>query len=1286
MMSKRIAIALTLSAVIFVSHATAQTWSGAVNGNWATAGNWSSLPVNNGNASLIFGATSNSTMNQNLGSPFSVDGMTFNAGAPAYTISGGPIAIQDNPNFTQGIIVQNSSLPVTFATPLQLISNEVFFQGAGSGVVTVTGVVTGAIYKQSTGTLVLTNSGNSVYDADVAAGTLKITSPTAVNNVQVDSGGVFQIGFTSGTNGGAAAGNITLYNGAMTVPSGSADYYVNTMTGTGTVDFTGSSNFWLHFTNGVTGPLISIGTDARNPLAGSFNWIGSGGSRIQNDAMVPLNVQVASSDTLTCGIILANGATSQPIYVTGGGALILINTGNTANFAVDYGTKIQVANLACLGTGTLTLEGTSAAIGSFPGGAIIYTGPSATLSKNITLAYSNGGSLVGGGGSIGATQNGAILTVSSIISEAYPSKTLSILGNGTSSSNAIVTLTGVNTYTGATAVYGGGILAISTIPNGGTAGPIGAASNSPVNLYLGVDGSGGGTLFYTGASTSTDRGITFSSLAADAGYVQVTTGATLTLNGQMTGGTLNKNGLGTLILSNGTNFFRNANVWAGTLAISNPLALGPNYGTVNVMSGGVLQLAYGLGGNQNAPVALLNLNGGAFAVPAGLATFCANVISTQAGGVIDMSGSQAAAIQLVGSMPAINVQANATWIGAGLSGIENDTSAPAPITISPGVTLTNGIILNVGAQAQGFQVTGGGTLYETGGVGAPLTVTNATLQIANASLFTQSFALALDGGTFKYTGNGASDTLTRPVTITANGGTVFVTSASTTLQLTGNLTGAGLFAKEGPGTLALTNAGSFTGAMLVDTGVLQLQGPLGGTAAVTVNGAGNLQYATSQSTGRTFNLNYGTFSATSGTTATLNAATVNGGFLRGPGTFALTGGAALNGVTIQSSAVVSQTGLATFTNVSQGGQLSVGPTLASTMIGLTNQGSGSITVGQDGQLSVQDFQSYGVLTLNPGSYNGTSGNVTQLTNTGSSPLYFNGGSRTFISTVAQAQNQNAGIDLHGNDAIVAGALLVNNGYVYDSTGNNHRIVADFGAVVKGAGFYQPLPKTINGGTFITGNSPGHATTGTIVLGGPNDPNGGLSDYTWQINDAGPSTSHPSATGVSGPSANAARLVSGWGTLLAVAGTSPIATTGGFRWDATPADKLTIHLQTLLAPDDAAGNSSVSGGFGASGDMTPGLMTDFDPSQSYSWRMFAYQGGYSGPIDSSALDASTDIDTIGFLNPHAGRFDLLLNQSAQELDLVYTPTAVPEPGTLSLIGLAALGFAGRYRRGQHRAGR
>jgi hypothetical protein len=462
-----------------------------------------------------------------------------------------------------------------------------------------------------------------------------------------------------------------------------------------------------------------------------------------------------------------------------------------------------------------------------------------------------------------------------------------------------------------------------------------------------------------------------------------------------------------------------------------------------------------------------------------------------------------------------------------------------------------------------------------------------------------------------------------------------------------------------------------------------------GAAGAAVNGAGpgTLSFTGTTGSARSFFMNSGTITVAGTQTVTFNGGTVAGATLDGAGTFAVNG-ATLTAVTAQPSVTVTSTSAADrFVHFTNGGAFAVaagvnvgGTSTAVNLNGFTNQGSGTVTVGQDSQVNVANFQSYGTLTLTPGSFNGTSGNFTQLTNQGAAPMYFNGGSRTFISTVAQVANGNAGMDLHGNDAIVAGGLFVNNGYVYDSVGTGqHRVVADYGALVKGAGFYQPLPKTINGGTFVAGNSPGHATTGTIVLGGPNDPNGGLSDFTWQINDAGPSSSFPTATGGSGPSANAARQVSGWGTLLAVAGVSPVTTTGGFRWDATPSDKLTIHLQTLVAPNDAAGNRSSSGGYGSAGDMTPGLMSHFDPSQSYSWKVFGYQGGYAGPTDTATLDASTNLDAGGFLNPYAGRFDLVLNQSAKEMDLVFTPTAVPEPGTLSLVGLAALAAARRLRR-------
>jgi hypothetical protein len=574
----------------------------------------------------------------------------------------------------------------------------------------------------------------------------------------------------------------------------------------------------------------------------------------------------------------------------------------------------------------------------------------------------------------------------------------------------------------------------------------------------------------------------------------------------------------------------------------------------------------------------------------------------------------------------------------------------------PGIVI-NGILVNSGAPA--YTVDGNAITFQNSSAGTAPQITSNS------------------GNVF---------TVTAPLTLTNN----LTVNGSGNVALNGAVAGAGL-TMSGTGTLTLGNAGNSFLALSVQSGTVAVaaDGALGAVGTVTGAALGTLSFTGTTATARSFNMNGGTVAVTGGHTVTLNGGTVSAAMLDGAGTFATdaTNGARfVNVTTLTSVAVTSNSAADQFVHFTNSGALNVAPGVnvagTSTVVnfnGFTNQGSGSVTLGQNSQVNVSNFQSYGTLTLAPGTFNGTSGNVTQLTNTGTAPLFFNGGSRTFISTPQQAANGNAGFDLHGNDAIVAGGLFVNNGFVFDSVGaGTHRVVADFGAVVKGAGFYQPLPRTINGGTFSAGNSPGRATTGTIVLGGPSDPLGGLSNYTWQINDGGPSTTFSSAPGVAGPTANTANQVSGWGLLLAIQRVTP-PTNGNFQWDATSTDQFTIHLQTLLAPNDANGNPVAGGGYQPTGDTTAGLMSHFDPTKPYTWQLFSYAGTYTGPTDTATLDASTIFDTAGFLNPHPGRFDWVLNQATKEMDLVFTPTAVPEPGTLSLIGLAGLGLGWRLRR-------
>jgi MYXO-CTERM domain-containing protein len=430
--------------------------------------------------------------------------------------------------------------------------------------------------------------------------------------------------------------------------------------------------------------------------------------------------------------------------------------------------------------------------------------------------------------------------------------------------------------------------------------------------------------------------------------------------------------------------------------------------------------------------------------------------------------------------------------------------------------------------------------------------------------------------------------------------------------------------KVGTGTQTLTGGATNTGGYYANAGTLDFSG------AFVAPGPSNIAAAA----GATIKYDTGT--------------QVSGGYLRGPGTHVVTGGSILTGVTSFNSAIINQTGPSTLQNFTNGGTLTVAAGLSTPVIfdGFTNQGSGSITVGAGSQANASDFETYGTLTLTPG----TTAVPTQLTNTGTSPMYFNGGSRTFISIPANANpNQfDAGIDLHGQNAVVAGGLLVNNGYVVDSMGT-HAIIADFGSVVKGAGFYQISPQTVNGGKFQSGNSPGSSSFGSFTFGP-----GGVSNYVFAIDDA---------TGMAGPSPDANGQVSGWGLVKAVQRpVGAMTTPGDFSWTADPAHKLTVALDTLVNPT-------------AVGTDIAGPMAVFDPSRPYSWLAATWAGNYGGPADAAALNAATSFDTSSFLNPIAGTFGWSLDLPDHSLSLTYTPSAVPEPGAL---GLVALGLSAAWR--------
>jgi fibronectin-binding autotransporter adhesin len=526
-----------------------------------------------------------------------------------------------------------------------------------------------------------------------------------------------------------------------------------------------------------------------------------------------------------------------------------------------------------------------------------------------------------------------------------------------------------------------------------------------------------------------------------------------------------------------------------------------------------------------------------------------------------------------------------------------------------------------------------------------------------------AYSLTGNGLNFVTSGNGILPQIAVNSTTGVNIGVAVTLANNMTVTGAGNATisgpigGTGSMTYAGTGTLTLSNAANnYSGGTTVQSGTLQVgaDSALGGGNA-TVAALGTLAFSASTTTTRSFTINGGSLSAPAGVVVTFNGANVAGGYLAGSGFFATNGanGAYLAGLTIRAATTIySNSSADQILNVTNNGTLNIGVADANNAGGnihittpvaisnLTNQGT--MTIGANVPVNVVGAQSYGTLNI----ANGTTVR-TLLTNTGTSPLFFDGGSRTFIGTAGG--NGLAQLELNGNNAIVANGLLVNNGHVTDSSALGiSTIVADYGSLVKGAGLYDNPVRTINGGRFQSGNSPGVATFGSFVFGP-----GGVTNYVEAINDA---------TGTAGPMPNAAGQVSGWGLIKTGQWQRASGmTSGGFDWTATSANPVTVSIETLVNPT-------------AVGTDVPGLMADFDPTRAYSWLAANWVGSYSGPTDAASLDAATSFDTTGFQNPIAGTFGWNIDPTAGTLSLTYTPSAVPEPGTFALVGAAiALGW-------------
>ncbi len=847
--------------------------------------------------------------------------------------------------------------------------------GAGTQTLTGTNAYTGTT-SIGGGTLALdftaigapaSNIIHSSSSLNLAGGTLSIkggtgTSGQTFNGLDVTAGSN-RISATAGT-GGTLATNL----GAINRTGGLVDFAFNAGSTILTTHADGALGGWATV-NGtdyaqVSGGVISAFTSYANkddasqwqngdivsdeggnpntPYFGTVNGnVALGGLKVAAAAGSTVTVGAANTLSVDGSIIVSPsaGTASQTIQngsITGGaggsplGVLqnsggtftinskIVDNGGATSFISGGSGTGVVALTGSNTYTGATTISGGTLNITSVANGGIASSiGASTAASSNLVLE--NGRLYYQGPNA--TTDRGFTLV------NGGPSRTIQVYGTANLTFGGVVTSpddagfikTGGGTLTLANAnndftgvvTVSDGVLSVGTLANGGMASGIGAGTSDAANLILQT----GGSLQYTGGTVSTDRGFT---LASGAGRVDVSqAGTTLTDSGTVIGaGTLNKDGDGILVLS-GTNTYTGGNtVNAGTLRAGSNQAFG---GAAN-----------GAGAGR---------------------------MTVNAGATLDLAG-------------------NKVWVG-GLQGAGNVTLGAGTLQINNSGTFTGAISGTGGVQlSAGSQTFNGCGSSYTGGT----TITSSTLStdcLANGGQASGIGAsgsapanLTMSGATLIYTGTDVSTDRGIQLQTTSS---LNVSNASTTLGIGGTVQGAGALQKQGPGTLVLGGANTYSGGTYIrggivragatnaiGTGLLSLDNTAGvlldlnhfDISALYINGGG-ANGGNIDLTDRTLTISNG---ASSGASANL------GGVISGTGSVVKNG----NAIQYFSNAGSTYTGTTTIT----GGQLQVAK--------LSNGGQAS-SIGASGNAASNLVLNGGTLT-----YLGTGDLTDRLMTLGSS--------------------------------------------------------------------------------------------------------------------------------------------------------------------------------------------------------------------------------------------------------------------------------------------------------------
>jgi len=696
---------------------------------WSSGTGWSAVPVSAADTSLVFSATLASgavlQSNDDLAGNFLLNSLSMNYTGPAsgtvptFTLTGGNLSFVNNGATTPTLSFASGNTIKTTET----INNAIIL----SNTLTVSAAATGTI--------------NNLGGVISGVGGISKSGVGAVN----------VIGAANTFSGGVSIGNGALY--VANIGNNGANSSLGT---SGTITVGGGSNAGeLRTTNAV-----SEATDKTIVMGGS-----TGGATIANygtGTTVTLNGNIQASGTgiktLTLndknGSITVNGTIANDVA---GNAVSLVKTAASANTvtlnsANGYtgGTTISsgilaVGNSGALGTGTLTVSGT--------------TGATLRAISNVSLANNIANNLTGTSGylAIDSLQNAGLTNAITGLISGTGGVRANTAGSRTELLNAN------NSFGGGLKVQNGTFV----VANMGNAG-FNSAIGTNGTVILGDVASNGFLIWGNSQSETSDKVIAMGGTTGGAGIYAQNNGRTLTLNGN-----LSVTGVGNKTLSMGGDgdIKFNGLIADGSGSVINARSVGTTTNTRTTTLGNANNSFTGvvaIDASAPASASVTNYLSVAGIGETGNNSYLGKASSINIGGsaagstaMLKYTGAGETSGKVI-NMNGANGNAGIEQSGTGLLKFTNNFTATAAGDKSfvlsgstAGTGEIGGAIVNGSTGSTGLKKEGSGTWTLSGAntYSGATTVSAGTLKVASAGNISSSSGTTVNGGTLIINGS-----------------------------------------------------------------------------------------------------------------------------------------------------------------------------------------------------------------------------------------------------------------------------------------------------------------------------------------------------------------------------------------------------------------------------------------------------------------------------------------------------------------------------------------------------